>query len=287
MQVPCGRCYACRVNKRTEWTVRNLLELQCAKWSTFVTLTYDDEHIPMSASRNFFEVCKSDVQAFFKRLRKFMNSTNIGNFRYFLTAEYGEGLRRPHYHALLYFDDYASHSLQFYDTVQAKWGNGLVSFGDVEAASIHYCMKYIMKFDETCDPLPEEVAPVFRLMSRKPAIGLVWLDERKRNYYEQCIIRGDPCLVNVNGRDLNLPRFFVRKVLQLPWDIARSQKFHEQVILQDSQSEQQEYSQYLRDNGVLEFQSWQVDNPKYLRHKKLDTFYKQAYTKHLREHLIN
>ena len=42
----CGQCKGCRVNKRRQWTHRILLESMCHESSAFVTLTYDNDHLP-------------------------------------------------------------------------------------------------------------------------------------------------------------------------------------------------------------------------------------------------
>ena len=44
--VPCGRCVNCRKNKRQSWVYRLQAEADEYPFSLFVTLTYDDEHIP-------------------------------------------------------------------------------------------------------------------------------------------------------------------------------------------------------------------------------------------------
>lgn len=73
--VPCGRCPNCRSNKRQSWIYRLECEARQYPLSLFVTLTYDDEHLPMEriGSDLFAEevpvVSKRDVQLFMKRLR--------------------------------------------------------------------------------------------------------------------------------------------------------------------------------------------------------------------------
>ena len=47
---------------------------------------------------------KSDLQNFFKRLRKITTTQYDANFKYFAIGEYGSEFFRPHYHVLLYFD---------------------------------------------------------------------------------------------------------------------------------------------------------------------------------------
>ena len=51
--VPCGQCKNCRINQARIWTNRILMEQCCHDYSCFVTLTYDDEHLPSPADRDW------------------------------------------------------------------------------------------------------------------------------------------------------------------------------------------------------------------------------------------
>ena len=64
LDVPCGRCEACRRNKAQEWSIRLLHELKYFDKASFITLTYDDDHLPKNRSLD-----KNDFQLFFKRFR--------------------------------------------------------------------------------------------------------------------------------------------------------------------------------------------------------------------------
>ena len=94
LDVPCGKCMACRMTRRKEWSLRMLHELKYHNDASFVTLTYDDNHVPDCQS-----LVKADLQKFFKRLRKLIAPRKI---RYFACGEYGRRTGRPHYHAILY-----------------------------------------------------------------------------------------------------------------------------------------------------------------------------------------
>ena len=50
LEVPCGRCIGCRIAKRKEWSLRMLHELTYHPQSSFITLTYDDYHLPTDNS---------------------------------------------------------------------------------------------------------------------------------------------------------------------------------------------------------------------------------------------
>lgn len=44
--IPCGHCIDCRLSKGKEWSARCMLETQYYNDCYFLTLTYDDEHLP-------------------------------------------------------------------------------------------------------------------------------------------------------------------------------------------------------------------------------------------------
>mgnify|MGYP003328902971 FL=1 len=83
MQVtlPCGQCVGCRLEKSRQWAMRCVHEMRQHDQNSFITLTFNDEHLDPSGS-----LIKSDFQNFMKRLRK-----NTGaKIRYYHCGEYGE-----------------------------------------------------------------------------------------------------------------------------------------------------------------------------------------------------
>ena len=63
--VPCGKCYACRERKASDWAIRMYHEAQMHHASTFITLTYDNEHLPENGTLKI-----EHFQKFMKRFRK-------------------------------------------------------------------------------------------------------------------------------------------------------------------------------------------------------------------------
>ena len=47
IEIPCGKCSGCRLQRSREWANRCMLELEYHKSSYFVTLTYDEAHVPI------------------------------------------------------------------------------------------------------------------------------------------------------------------------------------------------------------------------------------------------
>lgn len=158
VSVPCGKCLACLSNKRMEWIFRLEQEHKYSSSAWFVTLTYDEKHLRSDRS-----LCKRDLQLYFKRLRKYDGHKNI---RYYAVGEYGEVTGRPHYHILLFNAVESFIRSAWYDAKQRPIG--IVHLGNVSAASIAYCTKYVIQRPEVMADGRERP---FALMSRKYGIG--------------------------------------------------------------------------------------------------------------------
>ena len=136
---------------RQEWVFRLRMEYKECNFGLFVTLTYDEEKLPLDG------VSKRDVQLFLKRLRNHFNSEVL---RYFIVSEYGDHTHRSHYHGLLFFK--CERTKDIYDIIESSWQNGFVQFGDIEEGSIVYCTKYCLKKND----VPKGMNPNFRLLSK-------------------------------------------------------------------------------------------------------------------------
>lgn len=161
--VPCGKCPACLKKRRADWVSRMRLEALQHPVSTFVTLTYNDEHCPERLQ-------KSDVQNFLKRLRNVPRDYGFPPFqvRYFACGEYGKRTHRPHYHLVLFGVDLTAAEWMPYLTgfnqgkpryasrvLERLWPYGFNVVGSVTDSSIKYVAKYAAKFYERNDPYKE------------------------------------------------------------------------------------------------------------------------------------
>ena len=108
--VPCGHCIGCRLDYSRRWADRQMLELATAKKGLFVTLTYDQDHVPINGDPDTgeafgYSLDKKDLQDFMKRLRRKFDGTGekpMVQIRFFASGEYGPTTRRPHYHCTLF-----------------------------------------------------------------------------------------------------------------------------------------------------------------------------------------
>ena len=86
LEVPCGRCIGCRLEYSRQWAVRCMHEAKMHEWNCFLTLTYDDDHLPSDLSLR-----PKDFTKFLKRLR-----SRLGyKIRFYMCGEYGEDYSRP------------------------------------------------------------------------------------------------------------------------------------------------------------------------------------------------
>lgn len=95
--LPCRQCIGCRLEKSRQWATRLLHEKKYHPGSVFLTLTYDEDHVPKDGTLN-----KTDLQSFWKKLRFRNSDYGKAKIKYFACGEYGDQTGRPHYHAALY-----------------------------------------------------------------------------------------------------------------------------------------------------------------------------------------
>lgn len=212
--VPCGRCIACRLNKGRAWSVRIMNEVKHAPASCFVTLTYDDDHLPASKSLSV-----EDCQKFMKRLRK-----NTGKkIRFFLGGEYGEENKRPHYHVILFGVGEADQKI-----IDRSWGLGFVHVGTVSYDSACYVAGYTLK--KLSGPAASEysrrgIRPEFGLMSRRPGIGEAYVSNPAN-----CDFVRNNGYVMVKGKKAPIPRYYADRIFKTDEEKKQLHEKRQQVI---------------------------------------------------------
>lgn len=177
--VPCGQCIGCKLDRSLEWATRISHEASLHSKSSFVTLTYEDLHLPSHNSLR-----KKDVQDFLKRLRFFSDHP----LRYYLCGEYGSETQRPHYHICLFGEDFSHDRVPYKTTpdgfqlwnspsLSDRWGFGHCVIGDLTFETAAYTARYVTKkiSGEKAASHYGLREPEFSLMSRRPGIGDDWL----------------------------------------------------------------------------------------------------------------
>jgi hypothetical protein len=197
-------------------------EASLYKDNCFITLTYDEEHLPEDYSLHY-----DDFQRFMKRLRKRYQGKTI---RFYMAGEYGENFGRPHFHACIFNLDFEDKYLwqktdsgsKIYRSkiLEELWPFGYSSIGEVNFQSAAYVARYIMKkvTGDMAEQHYEEVnfttgeiiqrKPEFNKMSLKPGIGQAWFDKFMSDVYttDSVVVRGKKC---------RPPRFYDNKFKEL------------------------------------------------------------------------
>lgn len=190
--VPCGKCLPCRAQKKREWAMRLFHELDSWDDGVFITLTYDEEHIP-----EYGTISKRDLQLFFKRLRKRIEPKKI---KYYACGEYGKTTQRPHYHAIIF-----GLSVQDSKIIEEVWDEGFITTGLVEPASIDYVCKYIDK--KLSGELEEMVYTQTKRLSPFKICSLgMGLDFVKKNMKQ--LIENEK--ITVFGVEQTFPRYYLK-----------------------------------------------------------------------------
>jgi hypothetical protein len=233
IDLPCGRCVGCRLEHSRQWAIRCLHESQLYEDNVFVTLTYDENHLPGDGS-----LVPKHFQDFMKRLRKKYSDRKI---RYFHCGEYGDKFQRPHYHAIFFnldFEDKKLHQakdgfrLYTSEILQRLWGFGFCIIGSVTFESAAYVARYITK-KVTGDKSEEHYngrKPEYCTMSRRPGIGSEWYER-----YSSDVHSND--FVVINGKRVGVPKFY-------------DSKLSDSELLKIKQSRKYEAYQY-KDNNTL------------------------------------
>ena len=238
--VPCGRCPACRRRKQNEWAFRIMEEAKHSRYTAFVTLTIDDDHLKFTPS-GLATLDPDRLHKFFKDLRY-----NFP-FRYFACGEYGDKFGRPHYHFILFYSGSLSpESIESF--IKQRWPDGNVQIDSpVSAGRAKYCAKYSMKqvgFDYG------DVIPPFSRMSRRPGIGKNFLDQLNFDRFRKL----DQWHVHdYQGTPYPLPRYYKERIY------SRDEiETHSDLMLRTSFTEE-EYNKTLSDLSEHDFYKHEME----------------------------
>lgn len=224
LQLPCGQCIGCRVERSRQWAIRCVHESQMHANNCFITLTYDAENVPRDGGLRV-----EDWQKFAKRLRK-----RVGSFRFFHCGEYGERNKRPHYHACLFGVDFKDRvaikpGLWFSPLLSEVWGLGHSSVGDLTYESAAYVARYVCskltgpegekeysRYDSDTGEVWCVRAP-YVTMSRRKGIGSSWFEKFASDVYPSDEVVH-------KGRRFRPPRFYDNKLPEPDLELLKARR---------------------------------------------------------------
>lgn len=198
LDLPCGQCFACRLNYSQHWATRLTAEALYHEYNYFLTLTYNDDNLPHS-DLGFATLKPDHVSAFMKRLRRhYEYNYGIQNIRFFAAGEYGTTTYRPHYHLVVFglpLDDLKYYKVNFRGdafftspTLERLWGKGFVVVGEMCYDSAAYVARYCTKklTGDAQVTRMEQFGQVqeFSRMSLKPGLGFQYFIDKHLDIYD-------------------------------------------------------------------------------------------------------
>ena len=195
--------------------------------ASFITLTYDDEHLPKHMNLE-----PEHWTQFIKNLRQRLARSEGHTVRFFMAGEYGKDptqihrIGRPHFHALIFGWDFPDkyeiqdsargHQLYRSPFLEGTWTKGYSSVGQLTRESAQYVAKYTLKKvngDQAenhylrLDPLSGEIVklqPEFMRCSNQPGIGRTWLAK-----YQSDCAKG---FITMDGKKFPVPDYYVQRL---------------------------------------------------------------------------
>lgn len=208
--MPCGKCIECRLEYARQWAIRCVHESQMHANNSFITLTYSDANLPPKLVYEHF-------QDFMKSLRHKYCEQPIGMF---VTGEYGETTKRPHWHAILF--NFQFPDLEYWGKSETGdrlytsaicdrlWGRNDPEkypnkIGGVSFESAGYVARYASKKLVHGHDQAHDFNPISK-KSSKYAIGKTWLQK----YWQDVVNHGDVSIMKTDGsvQRCSTPRYY-------------------------------------------------------------------------------
>lgn len=250
----CGNCIGCRLTKARHWAVRCAHEAQLHQENSFITLTYETEHLPENASLDV-----RDWQLFLKRLRTELWEKEQKKIRFYMCGEYGKSetevnnIGRPHFHAIIFGHNFhqdreekrrSPHRAYESEQLTRNWQKGIAELSDMTLETAAYCAQYTVKkitgdlakdhyirVDKTTGDYVR-IKPEFSTQSRRPGIGKGW--------FEKYGLDLDKGFVTVNGKREPIPKFYER-------------------IMTEERAQELENIQEQRKKNLLKVDRWNIE----------------------------
>lgn len=215
-QINCGECIGCRLDYSREWANRGYLESLQYKHNYFITLTYDEDHLPeaeevtTSSGLTFTELeeyewkgilVPKEFTQFMKNLRQIMKRDyNVDGVRFMGCGEYGGEGARPHYHIILFncplpeetfYNPRISWGKDVYyqnTIIERAWTKGISNICEANWNNIAYTARYITKKINGTGSEEEyaargQIKEFFRT-SRNPGIAREYYEKNKDEIYK-------------------------------------------------------------------------------------------------------
>lgn len=208
--LPCGSCLGCVQDRSLDWSIRAIHESLSHQHNAFVTLTYDDAHLPKDG-----QLWPLHLTAFWKDLRRALEKPTPGlagdRIRYLAAGEYGDQMGRPHYHACIFGLEIrdgipVAKDLWRSDALAKIWGHGFISWAPVTPKNARYVAQYTLKklgVAPPCDSDGVVTRRPFLRASLRPGLGAQYLRQYASDFSQGYA-------VTLDGRKCAVPRYYLK-----------------------------------------------------------------------------
>lgn len=255
--VPCGKCPMCIRRRSREWAFRITQESKQYLHSYFVTLTYANEHLPVTANR-FATLEPDHLQLALKRFRYYDGSKNV---KYYAVGEYGTRFHRPHYHICLM-------GVNDINNIHKAWKFGHVHVGFLNEASAAYATKYMHKEHNRKTFRKDDRKKEFSRMS--VGLGQCFLSDSMKAYYKSNFRN---LKAKYGTFDIPIPRYYRNQLWNDAEKALQVQYIKEEILKAEEKDRiriQRLYGNLLsyKDWKQLQIEYTYYHNLKYFRNEK-------------------
>lgn len=232
--IPCRNCIGCRLDYSREWANRGYLESKKSEDNYFITLTYDEEHLPIDESITTSEgktytrseewkgnLRPEHLKKFIHDIRQYFYRKNKKQrIKYLACGEYGTENKRPHYHIILFDCPFTPNDMYnpriidkeiYYQNriIEKYWKRGLSNVTVASWNTIAYVARYVTKkqYGHNAEDERAQKGQIAEFIRVSNGIGKEYWEQNKEK-----ILKTDSITIK-NGKGVHTtkpPRYFYR-----------------------------------------------------------------------------
>lgn len=227
VDIPCGKCDLCLVNRRYSNALRIMLEAESWPGKTyFITLTFDDEHLgDGELDHNEWSQFIKDFRAKFcqaqycdirKRKDYYgkIRSVTFKQIKQVMCGEYGDQFGRKHFHGIIFNHEFTDivptgtfskkgNPLHTSASLASVWKKGFVELEEVTFDLALYVGAYVT--DKALDDAPDFGRSKKQYGRFGRGIGLSWISK----YWRDVLSAGK---IITFDAEYPIPRYFLKKI---------------------------------------------------------------------------
>lgn len=281
--IPCGKCIGCLLENSRDWATKACYEAELHKDNWFITITYDDEHLPEAEPAIDKETGQElppnpggtlkpeELRAFCNKLRMYYRRKyNHQGIRYMAAGEYGSISLRSHYHMILFNCPIKPSEMTFWKynenhealwrctELEKIWKKGMIVAAEVNWNTCAYVARYCMKKSKNLTKEDYErlgIAPEFLRASNRPGIGREYFEKNKDIIYSK-----DTVIIQKYGggtMEIRPPKYYDKL-----YDVENHEKLEKIKERRKKDQERRTRTKYNQTTNYKKTQLWNEEQTK-------------------------